>query len=130
MTKDFFSKGFYNFTISIKKVYYNYNGSKAFILLEGELGEKRVFHFQGNKYLSRSEIIGAVEQFVSKSRKALGLVDLKKIILNLYEERGIYNSKIDLNLIKVKKEGLLVNSFFCYVKKEKGKVKRCSFSGL
>ena len=131
ITKDFFSKGFYKFSISIKKIYFSYDGSKVFITLKSRLGGKRVFYFQGNKYLNRSQILGAVEQIVSKSRKEIGLNDLKKVIKNLYEERGIYNTNIIINLRKGKtKEGLLVNSFFCYIEEgKKIKLGKINFSG-
>ena len=131
ITKDFFSKGFYKFSISIKKIYYNYDKSKVFIALKGRLGGKRVFYFQGNKYLNRSQILGAIEQIVIKSRKEIGLNALKKVISNLYEERGIYNSDIAIILRKGKtKEGLNVNSFFCYINEgKKVKLDKIKFSG-
>tara|TARA_Y100001954_G_scaffold238438_1_gene306019 strand:+ start:1698 stop:4589 length:2892 start_codon:yes stop_codon:yes gene_type:complete len=131
ITKDFFSKGFYNFSISIKKIYYNYDQSKVFITLKGHLGGKRVFYFQGNKYLNRSQILGSIEQIVSKSRKEIGLSALKKVISNLYEESGIYNSDITISLRKGKtKEGLSVNSFFCYINEgKKVKLDNIKFSG-
>jgi len=117
LSKKYFSKGFYNFYVTIKKVYYSFDGREVRLILAISLGEKKTFYFKGNRFLDRNDILARIKKRIVVSKKRFGTKDLRKIIKNLYEEKGIYNSGIKVNLSAGRtKEELRVKSYFCYIK--------------
>lgn len=130
INKELQTLGYYDSSLSLD--YEILNENQVRVKLNFKMGNRTSLYFKGNKLFSFQELKNKVSE---KIRSDFGKIDLEllKVYLNdLYEEAGLYNTRIDIHVQKGKDlDGSLVSNYIFDISEgDKISVSKISFRGL
>ena len=93
--KKFSDFGFFDFSIN-EKIIPDEKNKKVDITIEVEFGVRRNFHISGNQIVGRKEIQSYFKKMMVGADKALSVSEIKALLDNYYEEKGIVGNQISV----------------------------------
>lgn len=89
-------------------------GNRITVTIKVNLGERYVFSFRGNKVFNHQELSKAVKTAIKGVYKSFDVKNVKKVLIQLYDDKGLYNTVIRDRLVveKIPKEGPQNHYFF------------------
>ena len=131
VAKEFFNEGYTFSKVDLQTL--NKSGQENEIDLVFKIvpGWRINLNFNGNKTLSRDDLLLKIRNRLSNDGKITAKEELIKEVIQLYEERGIYNNKINLRIVdgKYKNQSPFKNLYFEIVEGKKVPVKDLIFQG-
>lgn len=130
LARELFESGFYDSEVTLLPEETSPKGG-VIIRVQVNYGSLHSFHFRGNHYLSRAEILDIINNSIKQNLAAISTSELVKSVEQAYKDRGHYNVDVKVREARGvnKSELSYVNYFFDINEGAKVKLMELSFTG-
>lgn len=130
LSRELFESGFYDSEVSVLPEEKVDDGKGVILRVKVKYGKLYSFHFEGNAYRSRTELLKLYNDTVKKESDNLE-ASFKSEIIKSYNSIGLYGTTVDIHrFVGVNKSETSFENFFVHIKEgKKKKVSSVSFRG-
>lgn len=130
LSRELFESGFYDSEVTVLPDEL-VGKDKVILRIQINYGSLHSFHFRGNHYLSRSEILDVLNSSIRQNLTSMNNDELLDALTLAYKEKGFYKTEIKLRTANGRNSSDLdyVNYFFNISEGHKVKLRELSFNG-
>ncbi len=131
LTRELFESGFYESEVTVLPDEVLKESNEVILRVQVKYGSLYSFNFEGNHYLSRANLISAVNDSILRSGVKNEDKAMTDLLESTYQEIGLYDTKIKLRVVRGQNRSGLsyVNFFFSIKEGKKIPVRRIAFNG-
>jgi len=100
--KELFDQGYFYSKLEIRPPENVKNKDAINLTVKGELGERYVFSFLGQRYFSEQELLGFIKTSIKETPTTFDVNEISNDLKKEYEKLGIYNTEITYQIVKGK----------------------------